>query len=449
MKNILKNIFDDKVFFKKLMVLVIPIILQELLNSSVNLIDTFMIGQLGEVPVTSVGLANQIFFLFNFILFGVNSGSIIFIAQYWGKKDLNSIYKVMGISIIISTLIASIFCFGALFFPKVLMKIYSKDELVILEGVKYLKVIGLSYFLVAFIMWNNASLKAINLTKYPMITTFISLVTNIILNYIFIFVLNYGVVGAAYATFCSRIVEIFSQLLILFFIKAPIIAKIKEYFSFDKPFLKNYFKVATPVIINEVLWAFGTTIYNIAYKFSGTEAQAAVQITSTLEKLFIVFGVGVGAGCGIILSNTLGSGEIEKAKEYSKKCLVLSAFLSLFMGVILLNISPLIVNFFNVEEVVKSYARKLLIVVSIGMIFKTYNYTSIVGILRSGGDTKWALFIDFSSVWFVGVPMAFLGSYFLGLPIYFTYAMVYFEEFVKYFVSSYRVKKNVWAKSLV
>ena len=445
----MKNILKEKAFLKNLSILVIPIILQELLNSSVNLMDTFMIGQLGEIAVTSVGLANQIFFLFNYILFGVNSGTIIFVAQYWGKKDTSSIHKVMGISIILSLSVAFVFCTGALFFPRLLMSIYSKDELVIVEGIKYLRVIGISYFLVSFIMWINACIKAINMTKYPMITTFISLISNIILNYIFIFKLSYGVIGAAYATFCSRIIEFIAQTLIIFIKKPPILAKIREYFSFDKAFLKSYFKVANAVILNEVLWALGTSLFNIAYKYSGTDAQAAVQVANSLQNLFIVVGVGVGSGCGILLSNTLGTGDVEKAKEYSKKCLFISALFSFSMGIILFVISPFVVNLFNVEQIVKVYAKKLLIIVSIGMIFKTYTYTSIVGVLRSGGDTKWALIIDVLSVWGIGVPMAFLGSYFLGLPIYVTYALVYSEEVFKYFLSSYRVKKNVWAKSLV
>ena len=231
--------------------------------------------------------------------------------------------------------------------------------------------------------------------------------------------------------------------------KLPILTNIKNYFKFNKAFVKSYFDVCTPVILNEVFWSIGISVCNMAYKFSGTDAQSAVQITGTVQNLYTDMGVAIGGGCGILLSNVLGYGDIEKAKEYSKKCMVLTVIISSIMGVILIVLSPYIIDIFKVKNLVKDYTHKLLMIVAFGIVFKTYNYTTIVGILRSGGDTKYTAILDFSSVWFIGIPMAFLGAYFLELPIYITYAMVYSEEIVKGFFSSARVKKNKWAKSLV
>ena len=445
----MKNFFSDKTFFKNLFLIIIPIIFQELLNSSVNLVDNFMIGQLGEVAITSVGLANQIFFVFNLILFGVNSGAAVFVGQYFGKGDFTGIHKVIGLGVILSLLNALIFVSAIYFAPEFLMSLYSKDSAVIQEGINYLQIIAPAYFVIAFIMAINSALKAIRKTHFPMITTFIALLTNIALNYLFIFKLGYGVKGAAMATLCARCVELTSQLLIVFSKKLPILTNIKNYFKFNKAFVKSYFDVCTPVILNEVFWSIGISVCNMAYKFSGTDAQSAVQITGTVQNLFTVMGVAIGGGCGILLSNVLGYGDIEKAKEYSKKCMVLTVIISSIMGVVLIILSPYIIDIFKVKDLVKDYTHKLLMIVAFGIVFKTYNYTTIVGILRSGGDTKYTAILDFSSVWFIGIPMAFLGAYFLDLPIYITYAMVYSEEIVKGFFSSSRVKKNKWAKSLV
>ena len=445
----MKNFFSDKVFCKDLFLIRIPIIFQELLNSSVNLVDNFMIGQLGEVAITSVGLANQIFFVFNLILFGVNSGAAVFVGQYFGKGDFTGIHKVIGLGVILSLLNALIFVSAIYFAPEFLMSLYSKDSAVIQEGINYLQIIAPAYFVIAFIMAINSALKAIRKTHFPMITTFIALLTNIALNYLFIFKLGYGVKGAAMATLCARCVELTSQLLIVFSKKLPILTNIKNYFKFNKAFVKSYFDVCTPVILNEVFWSIGISVCNMAYKFSGTDAQSAVQITGTVQNLFTVMGVAIGGGCGILLSNVLGYGDIEKAKEYSKKCMVLTVIISSIMGVVLIILSPYIIDIFKVKDLVKDYTHKLLMIVAFGIVFKTYNYTTIVGILRSGGDTKYTAILDFSSVWFIGIPMAFLGAYFLDLPIYITYAMVYSEEIVKGFFSSSRVKKNKWAKSLV
>lgn len=445
----MKNFFLDKVFFRNLFLLVIPIICQEVLNSSVNLVDNFMVGQIGEVAITSVGLANQIFFIFNFILFGINSGSAVFIGQYFGKGDFSGIYKVMGIGIILSLLSASIFVAGIIFIPEFLMSLYSKDLDVIKEGINYLKIVCPAYFLIAFIISINASLKAIKKTQYPMITTFLALITNIILNYLFIFKMGFGVTGAAVATLFARCFELTSQVLIIFLKKIPIITNIKNYFQFNVEFLKTYFNVCTPVILNELFWSIGISVCNMAYRFSGTDAQSAVQITNTIQNLFVVMGVSIGGGCGILLSNLLGSRSIEKAIDYSKKCIILTILISMIMSIILVILSPVIIAIFNVKDLVKDYTKKLLMIVAFGMVFKSYNYTTIVGILRSGGDTKYTAILDFLSVWFIGIPMAFLGSYFLNLPIYITYFLVYSEEIIKVIFSSMRVKKNKWAKSLV
>lgn len=445
----MKFFTQDKTFFKILSYLAIPIILQELLNSSVNMMDTFMVGRLGVSEVAAVGLANQIFFLFTLLVFGVTSGASIFMGQYWGKNDTKSIHKVMGISFVLSLFAASIFCFSAIFIPDVLMSIYSKDKSVIVLGAKYLRVVGVSYFLSAIIVSINTSLRVTGLTKFPMITTFISLISNIVFNYIFIFKLEMGVVGAALGTTVARSIEIIIQIILINVFKTPVVTRIKNYFTADKAFIKEFLVITTPVILNEFIWALGTSIYNIAYKYSGTEAQAAVQISSTVQNLFMVVGMGIGAACGIMLSNALGAGDTKKAIRYSRKCLILAVVLSIIMGAGLIVASPLIVSIFDVKEIVKVYANKILFVISVGMVLKTFNYTSIVGILRSGGDTKFCLYLDFSSVWFIGVPFAFLGSAILSLPIYITVALVYLEEVCKFIVSFKRVLSNKWAKSII
>ncbi len=445
----MKNFFNDKIFYKNLFILIVPIILQELLNSSVNLVDNFMVGQLEEVAITAVGICNQIFFVFNLVLFGINSGASVFIGQYFGKNDFKGIYRVIGIGLILSIINALIFFVSLYTFPKFLMQGFSKDILVINEGIGYLQIIAPAYIIISIIMSINSALKSIRKTTYPMITTFISLISNIILNYIFIFMLNLGVKGAALATLCARCIELFFQILIIYIKKLPIIARLKDYFNFDKKFLKKYFAICTPVILNEVFWSVGVAVCNMAYKYSGTNAQAAVQIAGTIQNLFVVIGVAIGGGCAILISNTLGYGDKERAVDYSDKCMFLTVVLVSIMSVILIFTAPFIANLFNITNIVKGYTTKLLYVVSVGMVFKTFNYTTIIGILRSGGDTKYTLWIDFVTVWFVGVPMAFLGAYFLNLPIYITYALVYLEEISKGFFTFHRVKQKKWVKTII
>ncbi len=437
-------------FVARLILLAVPIILQELINSTVNLLDTFMIGKLGIHEVTAVGLANQIFFLFILLTFGINSGSSIFMGQFWGKNDTKSIRKVMGICFISTFLGACLFAIPAFFVPEKIMSIYSDNDTRVIElGAQYLRIVCFSYFLTAFSATLNISLKSIGQTKIPMFTTMIALSCNFILNYIFIFILKMGVEGAAYATLIARFIELCVQLVLVNLLKLPVIGQIRQYFSADAAFIKKHFMLTYPVILNEFIWALGTSAYNIAYKFTGTEGQGAVQISGTIQNLFGVIGFSVGSAAGIILANTLGANEKEKAIRYSRKSLFLAVALSILMGLVLLLVAPGIISLFNVSDQVKEYAAKIMYVIAAGMVIKTFNFTSIVGILRSGGDTMFCLILDGLTVWLVGVPLAFIGGYFLRLPIYWVVLFVYGEEIVKLFASAYRVFSNIWVKNVV
>ncbi len=437
-------------FYRRMFFLAIPIILQEMVNSAINLLDTFMIGKLGLAEYTSVGLANQMFFLFILLTFGINSGSSILMGQFWGKGDVHSIKKVMGTCFFLTSLAALIFALPCIFAPEFIMNIYSdKDLAVIGFGSEYLRIVAFSYFITAFASTINISLKSIGQTKLPMITTIVALSCNAVLNYIFIFIFHLGVAGAAYATLAARAIELILQLVLVSSLKIPIFGGIKDYFKADKRFVASHLKLAYPVILNEFLWALGVSAYHIAFKFTGTEGQGAVQISNTIQNLFFVVGLGVGSASGIMLANALGAGERDEAISMSRKALIGAIGLSVCCSVLLIVTSPFIINIFNVSDEVKGMARTLMYIVAFGIIIKTYNFTAIVGILRSGGDTMFCLIVDAITVWIVGVPLAFLGGYVLRLPIHWVFLMVYGEEIVKFFLSFRRVNSNVWAKNVV
>ncbi len=441
--------FYDRRFLKNLAFLAVPIILNELLNSAVNMLDTFMIGTLGDAPVAAVGLGNQVFFLFTLIAFGINSGTAIFMGQFMGKNAMPDVHRTIGLSLILTFTAAVLFALAAFFIPDKIMSIYSKDSSVVALGCDYLRTIAFSYILTAIIIVFNSALKVTGNTLQPMMTTFITFLINFTGNYVFILKMGLGVRGAALSTLIARSCELILQFAIMAARKRTVLTLPKNYFSLSLSFCKPFVGVSLPVVINETVWALGTSAYNIAYKFSGTVAQAAIQIASTVQSLFLVAGLGVGSACAIILSNTLGAGDKEKALDYSKKCIFFGILISIVMGCILAFAAPFIVGIFNVDNLAKDYAYKMLLIVSVGMILKTITYITICGILRSGGDTKFCLVLESCSVWFIGLPMAFFGSAILCLPIYVTFAMVYVEELVKAVISFKRVSANKWLRTLV
>ncbi|MFV0504598.1 MAG: MATE family efflux transporter [Lachnospirales bacterium] len=439
---------DTKIFLHKLSVIALPIIIQELINSAVNITDTFMISSLGEAPITAVGLANQIFFLFILFVFGINSGASVFMGQFWGAKDTKSIHKTMGIAFISSQVVATTFATLAFFKADLLIGYYSSDAVVIDLGTQYLRVACFTYFLSAFSFTLNTAQKSTGHTKYPMLTTLIAFFTNIILNYYFIFIAKEGVVGAAKGTLIARTVELIAQIVIIRGLKLPILGRMKNYIAFDKKFVAEFFKKAGPVIANEMMWATGVTQYTRFYGQVGTEAQTSVQLANSMKQLFMVIGIGVGSSSGIILGNLLGANKINKAIRYAKKYIVTAGILSTIMGLGLIIGSPFIVQLFsNISPQVRDDTMKILIIISLLIPVLTFNYMGVVGILRSGGDTFVCLLIDALSVWLLGVPFTYLGIR-MGLPIYLVVACSYMEEIGKFLFVVIRVRQRKWAQNI-
>lgn len=441
---------ENRVFLSKVFAIALPIIFQELINSSINIADTLMIGSLGEKSITAVALGNQIFFIFILIVFGINSGASVFMGQYWGVRDNKSIHKTMGISLLSSLTVAFVFLILAQTIPYKLLILYTRDREVLDIAVGYLKIVSITYPFYALSFVINMANRSTEKTKIPMITTTITLLINVILNAFFIFYLNLGVVGAALGTLIARTIEVLLQITLLKKLKLPILGKFKDYFSATKSFVIEYYKKATPVILNELMWALGVTLYMVAYGLveSSASPQASIQIANTIKQLFMVIGIGIGSSAAVIIGNLLGASQIEMAKKYAKKFTKLVLIIGITMSITLIIISPYIVGFFDVSEEVRQNTILILRIIAISMNFSMLNYLNIIGILRAGGDTLYCLMLDAGSVWFCGVPLAFLGVY-LKLPIYYVFALAMSEEVVKLVFSTLRVKSGKWAINII
>jgi putative MATE family efflux protein len=438
-----------KKFMRRLVVIALPIIFQDFINSAVNFLDFLMIGRLGLNAINGVSLSNQIFFLFSLVGFGLTSGSSILMGQFWGKRDTRNIHRVMGICFVAGFAAAAAFAAAALAAPETIIGFYSNEPAVIAEGAKYLRIVCLSYIISSVTICLNAACRATGYTRVPMMSTLIALAANGAFNMVFIFGLGLGVKGAAIATIISRICELAAIISFIRFLRIPAGTRIKRYFTGNMKLLKQFFKIALPVVANESVWALGTTLYAVAYKYCGNEAQGAVQISGQVFNLFWVVGMGFSAGCGVILANLLGAGEIEKAVEYSRRALFTGVSAAVVMCLFMFGFAPLFVRLFNVQDSVRQTAVILMRISAVGLILKTWNYTTIVSILRSGGDTMFCLMVDGGAVWMCGMPLGFLAAAVLGLPVYFVMIAVYMEEVLKLFLSGWRVFSNKWARSIV
>ncbi len=442
----------DKEFLSTLFKIALPITIQQFVTSFLNIVDVVMIGQLGETSIAALGLANQLFFLLIFLLFGISSGSAIFIAQFWGQRDIKNIRKVMGIGLTISVSCAFLFSLVAVFLPEWVLSIYSKDSAVIALGSSYLRVVGLSYVATAITVSYSSTLRSMEQVKLPMFVSFVAFGLNAILSYGLIFgqwgFPLMGVVGAAVATCIARFVECSALLFFTYSKKLPAAAKISEMFAFDLNFLRNFSKTMLPVVFAEMAWSFGITTYNIIYARMGTESLAAINIAATIEELAFVIFIGLANACAIMIGNKIGEGEEQKAYEYGGKLVILGITGSMLMGCFVFAGAERILSLYKVSQTAHNYALNILTIFSLTMWVRVSNMNLFIGILRSGGDTRFAFMIDSSSIWLIGVPLAFSGAFIFHLPIYWVYSLVVMEEFVKFSITLTRYFSRKWINNL-
>ncbi|MDY0256419.1 MATE family efflux transporter [Gudongella oleilytica] len=447
------NIFKDKTFMKGMLAIAVPVAIQNLISSSVNMIDTLMISSLGQASIAAVGLANQVFFLYILITFGINSGSSIFIAQFWGKEDIPSIKKVMGLAITLSTIAGTIFTAAAFFFPTQIMSVLIKEPEVIKLGAEYLRIVSLSYTITAVSFAFSISLRTTGRPNVPLKVSIISFLTNTVLNYIFIFghlgLEPMGVKGAAIGTLIARIVEIILILYAIYGTKSILAASVKELMSWHKDFLKKYIETTYPVVITEGFWALGQVLYAMAYARIGEEATAAVQLTNTIQNLFFVVVRGLANACNIMVGAKIGGGDEKVAYDYAIRFIFLSTISGLALGIIMALTPDIVLKLFRgLDPNLYETSRALLIVLGITFVIRVYNTIAIVGVLRAGGDTKIAMRIDLGTVWLIGVPLAFIGALVLKLPIHQLVLLVTLEEVVKALVGIPIIKSGKWIKNL-
>ena len=440
-------------FYKKLFAIAIPITLQQLIISSLNLIDTFMISSLTKEAIAGVGAANKVFFLLNLFLFGMSSGSSILTAQFWGKKDIENIKRVYGLSLTFALAGGFLFTFIAILLPQQVMRIFSEDSLVIIEGAKYLRIVGFSYIFTAITFSTIFVLRSTNYVKLPLFVTIIAISINTFLNWVLIYgnlgFQSFGVQGAAIATLIARTLECFLLILLSNYYKLPPSGKLNKIFDYNKKMAKHFSKIAMPVVINEILWSTGVTMYAVVYGRMGTDVMAAMTITQTIEQIIFVVSVGVGNASAIILGNSLGAMEGEKIYDEAIRFVKINFFLGAFMGVIIILSAPYIAGIYSVPPIVKYNIIGSLSVFGMYTMIKSVNLVIIVGILRSGGDTIYAAALDGIGVWGLGVPLAILTGLVLKLDLPYVYAAILFEEMAKLGFGLKRMKSKRWMNNLV
>ena len=450
--NPVSRIREDRDFFVDLIQLGLPIALQNLISTALNLVDTLMIGRLGETSIAAVGLSNQIFFLLMLFLFGVSGGTAVFTAQFWGKKDRSGVHRALGIALLLAGVGTAVITSVVQLRPLQILGFFTNDTAVISEAIPYLKITSASYLFTAGTIVYQGILRSVGIVRLPLFLSAGALSVNAFLNYVLIFgklgFPTLGITGAALATAGARTLEMFILLFLVYAKKTPLAASLKQLKDLKKAFLKRYLWKVFPVILNEVGWATGVTMFTLIYARIGTSVLAAYNITDTFSHLAFVLFVGSANAAAIVLGNMIGKGERFRAERCARTLLMVVPLAAAFFSLLIFLGAPGIPLLFKVSHQAKGLITSFLRILALVFFIKASNLHIIVGILRGGGDTHVCMMNELIPLWLISIPLtAFCGLY-LHLPPVLVYSVALTEELTKYPTGLHRILKGNWVHDL-
>ena len=441
-----------KNFYKQVCLLIIPMALQNLINVGVQAADVFMLGRVGEKVLSGASLAGQIQFIMTLILFGTTSGATVLTAQYWGKKETRTIEKILGMGMLIGIGGALAFALAAELIPETLLRIYTNDPEVIAEGVKYLRIVALSYVIMAATQVYLYIMRSIERVVIATVVYGASLIVNIIVNAVLIFGLmgfpKMGIEGAAIGTLISRILGLMIVIWYAKFRNKVVRFHLSDMWNIDKVLLKDFLFYATPVILNELVWGMGSSANTAVIGHLGSAAVAANSVVQVVRELSTVVVFGVSNATAIYLGKTIGERQYELAKAYGRRFAVLSVITGFIAAGIILVSAPAVSRFMTLSPEAKSYLMFMFFVMSYFALCQAINTTLVVGVFRSGGDTRFGLRLDATTMWCCSILLGAIAAFVFRASVPVVYVLLMSDEVIKVPITVKRFLGYKWIKNV-
>lgn len=449
----MKLFVRDKQFYKTLLVIAVPIALQNLVTVMVSMMDTLMIGQLGETQLSAASIANQLWFMLMVCCFGVAGGANVLLAQYWGKGDLEVIRRVEAITFKLAFVIAVFFTLISQLLPSQFMGLFTTDAAVIAQGEAYLRIVGWSYPLYALANTAIMMLRSVGTVNISVVVYLVSLVVNTSINYLLIFG-SFGaprleIRGAAIGTAVARCFEIGITAVYVLFREKKVRFSLKDLLPNNRDLYRKYIAQSVPVIGNEAMWGMGASMVAVVIGRMGTSFVAANSIYTVLNQFVSVMIFGVGNAALTIVGNTIGTGNYELAKQRSLTLYVLGAGVGLFAAALTLGLGPVLLGFYKTltPETVE-IMKDITLVGAVIVFFQALAVVGMVGVLRAGGDSRFVFICEASFLWGVAVPLGFLTGLVLGWPAPVVFLFLKSDEFLKTAVSTVRLLRFRWLRDI-
>lgn len=443
----------DPGFRSQIYKLLIPLVIQNLLNAAVSSSDVVMLNYVSQSSISAVSLAANYAQVLGSVFYGLGTGATLLCAQYYGKKDFRAIQAVQGIALRFSMAISAVFALAAFTVPQVLMRLFTNDAELISIGAGYLRIMGITYLCWGIIEVYMSVLRSIGRVTICLALNIMTFFLNIALNAVFIFGLlgapKLGAVGVAIATAASRVVELVGSFVVSAFSK-DVKLKLSEVLRRNKVLTGDFVRLALPALGNDVSWGVAFSMYSVILGHLGNDAVAANSIVVVIRNLTTTFCFAVAGAGGILLGNVMGTGDLDKAKKYASEVMKMTVFSGAVGGVVLIAAIPLVLRFASasLSDTAMGYLRVMLWINSYYIMGAAVNTSLIAGVFRAGGDTRFGLICDSIDMWCYAVPLGFLAAFVLKLPVLWVYFLLCTDEFVKWPWVLRHYRSGAWAKNI-
>ena len=440
-----------KGFYKELFVLVMPIVVQNLIASAVGMADVIMLGRVDQTSISASGLAGQVMFLLNVLFFGLNSALTILASQYWGKRDMKVISKILGIGLLISLFVTVTVAALAFFAPFHVIRIWTNEPELIEAGAVYLRYVAVSYIFLGIVQPYLTILKSCERVMFSAVLSAATLIMNVILNALLIFGIGpfpeMGIAGAALATSVSWGVGLI--VCIIDFIRQKLIPRnVFEMFKIPKELVRDFWKYSLPAFVNDAMWGLAFNMNSIIMGHLGSDIVAANSVVTVARDLVTVVGFGISAAASIMLGKEIGENRLEDARKDASSIMSVTIFSGVISGLVLLAVSPFVPGLVKITPVAARYLQIMLYINVFYQMGQIVNTVLIASLFRCGGDSKYGMVLDILCMWGFAVPLGLISAFVLKLSPIIVYLLMCTDEFAKMPFAVHHYRKGNWIRNI-
>ena len=448
----MKWLVRDRAFYQTAAVLAAPVVLQNMITIMVNMLDTMMLGRYGEIQLSGSSLANSFVGIHQILCMGIGGGAAVLTAQYWGAENREAVRKTTVLMVRISMVFSLIFFLAALLLPREIMRIYTADSQVLDAGAVYLRIMAPTFFLTGLSQTLTIVLRSVREVRLPLINSVISFFSNLFFNWMLIFgrlgFPELQIRGAALATVIARLVETGVLLFYLFRMDQKIGLRLRHLKEKCGEYLPEYWRYSAPVVLSDFLLGLGNSAVSMIMGHMSASFVAANSIVAMVVRLSTVMNQGFANSGSIMTGNTLGEGDVERARRQGFTFLFLSVLLGLAASCIILLISPAVISAYQINEETRRIAFQLMKSVAVTVVFQGTQSMLTKGVLRGGGDTRFLVFGDIIFLWLLSIPLGYLSAFVWNLDPFWIYFFMKIDYIIKTVWCAFRMRGDKWIRKI-